>query len=306
MADLLGQLQQSTDQARRLGDQFVTAGQRIGETRQQCENALKDCQAQYQPLQTSLQSCRDHLEARSQSLDGTAQRLIEQCRQISQWAHNGGQELFAKYAESSTQLAQASAQMAQSQSQLDQQRLLLSAAMMADVTLLNSETSSLVSELQATRQFLAEQMLPGLQQRQAALAQQGQEMGNLILNTLLPALTQEFENTRQHLSQLAQSLTQASQGNAEASKAATLSALESLAKSLDELCARSAEVTQNSLKQLTANTSPVRNRADELSKQARTFQELGTPASGHLKMLVNVVSQLQDLLIQAKVLSPGR
>ncbi|MFN8611504.1 MAG: hypothetical protein U0931_28415 [Vulcanimicrobiota bacterium] len=305
MADLLGQLQQSTDQVARLGEQVVLAGQRIQETQSQCERAIKECQSQYQPLQADLQGFRDHLEARWQSIDQGSQELIGQCREVSSWSETRAQQAGAIYAESRTQLAQASAQMTQSQGQLEQQRLLLTGGMMLEVELLNRECSSLVSELQATQKFIGEQMLPGLQQRQAKLAQQGQDIREQIMNRLLPELTLEFDRTRQHLDGLVESLRRAGQGNAEASRQATLASLESLGKALEALCTRSAEATRNSLDQLTANTTPVRNRVDEFNKQTKVFQEIGTPASGHLKMLVNVVSQLEDLLIQAKVLSPS-
>lgn len=219
------------------------------------------------------------------------------------WAQEAQKELSQRSQHLQQQLNQASAQIHHLHGDLEDKRRLVSLELTKNIALVEHETGQLEHELAATQSFVSEQMLPGLQRREMTLARQGEDLRALLLQRLLPNLTREFAATQQHLLKQAETLEQAGPGTAEDARQATLDSLAQLSENLQTLCARSAGAARASLDQVAADIPPVRSRVDELNKQTRTFQELGTPAAGHLKMLVSVVAQLRELLIQAKVLS---
>lgn len=303
MSDLLSQLQVTLQEAEQCRQTLIVAGSHAQQARTECDRVTADHEAGQLRVRLALQSLRERVQLCRQDADSAAHSLIQECEQVVAWAQQAQQELGQKVQQVQQQLNQASAQVHQLHGDLEDKRRLVSLEMTKNIALVEHETGELEHELALTQSFVSEQMLPGLQRRQAILAQQGEDMRALLLQRLLPDLAREFAATQKQLLKQAEILEQAGPGTAADARQATLDSLTQLGESMQALCARSAGVARASLEQLAADIPPVRSRVDELNKQTRTFQELGTPASGHLKMLVNVVAQLRELLIQSKVLS---
>ncbi len=303
MSDLINQIQGSLQEAEQCRQTLAVARQRALQAQTECDHATASHEADQQRVRLALQALRDNVEVRLQSADPASLALVGECEEWVRWAQETQKELAQRAQAIQQQLNQAVAQIHHLQGDLEDKRRLVSLELTKNIALVENETRQLDQQLAATQSHVSEQLLPGLQRRQAVLTQQGADLRALVLQRLLPELTREFESTRRHLLQLSESLDQAGPGTAADARQAAQDSLSQLSESLQTMCARSAQAARASLDQWAANIPPVRARVDELNKQAKTFQELGTPAAGHLKMLVNVVAHLQDLLIQAKVLS---
>jgi uncharacterized membrane protein YccC len=124
-----------------------------------------------------------------------------------------------------------------------------------------------------------------------------------VLDRAIPALSEHYQSMQAHLERLALDLSEAVEGSAEKSWQAAQAALGQFSSLLANLCQASADQAQSLCQALDPEQKHLRTRSDDLLKQAKLHTELGTPAAGHLGIMVNIVHHLEDLLKQAKVLN---
>lgn len=306
MSDLTEQVQQTVETTRALSERVAACIQRTRSTQLECEHFQLKTEEQYKPLRNIAQACRETLDSRFRAVDQESQISLEGLQKLQAWAEEAEQQAVILYRRAQEQVTNGLEQLKRLQARLETQKRYSTDHLEQDIARTLDQVNLLTQEITVTQTWIREQLAPMLQQRQARVQQDSERLREQILNRLLPRLAAEYQTTRRHLLVIAESLHESSQGNARNGLEEGLASLEELGKALEGLCSRSAAEARSTLESLGAEIAPIRSRVDELGKQGKIFQELGTPASTHLKVLVNVVCHLEDLLVQAKVMAASR
>lgn len=289
---------------------------------QQARSGLGEAQTRAVEAREGLSQVVTRLEAATTPLFPRAQTCAEQIQTATR-------DLAAEFEQLSTGYAAAATQVRARESAMAAERV----ALLQELGELEGELQDLEAQLAATRQEAEKKMASCSDETRAALAALAAEMGGLerwtvdeltpmlrvtrtrveeraellrrqILEQTLPEITVEYVAMQQHLRDLAVGLSDSLEFNAQDTWDRAWAALDELTQTCTTLCARSAEETRKVCQALNPEEQHIRARAEDLVKQAKTYAELGTPAAVHLGVLVGIAHYLEELLVEAKALTP--
>ncbi len=304
MSDLTEALQEALLELDQMSSAVHRARTSASEARVGLSSAARRLETRASRLPARVRTTLDRLELDASKVETASQQFSAQLDSATAWVGHRQQQLDYERAKVGQELFELREQLQRARVQLDQQRQTAVDAMERASQTTFQALATLAAEMETLANWVTSELIPSLRQQKGEVDTHADSLRVQILDQTVPAITSQYLLMQGHLRQLAVDLTAPLEGNAIESRALARYALEQLAGALNALCACCAEETRAVVKIIEGEERHLAARSQDLFKHAKIYAELGTPGGLQVRSMVDAISNLEDLLIKAKVLPP--